>query len=70
MTCCLQTDVGKGYIAPCAPLTFAQPYSFAMVGCGHCNITMICACCDLNITLDLLFGALSTFPHVALTAAA
>lgn len=76
MSCCLQTDLGKGYIELSAPLTFAQPYSFlalrekAMVGCRHCNITMICTCCDLNITPDPLFGALTTFSHVALTAAA
>lgn len=40
----------------------------AMAGSGHCNITMICACCDLNITL--LFGAPSKFSHVELTTAA
>lgn len=39
-----------------------------MVDSGHCNITMISACCDLNITL--LFGAPSKFSHVALTTAA
>ncbi len=39
-----------------------------MVGSGHCNTTMICACCALNITL--LFVAQSKFSHVALMTAA
>lgn len=76
MSFCLQANLGEGYVVLSAPLTFAQPYSFlafsenVMVGCGHCNITMIRARCDLNITVNLLFGALSTFSHVALSTAA
>lgn len=39
-----------------------------MVGSGHCNITMICACCDLTIPLP--FVSRSNFSHVVLTTAA
>lgn len=39
-----------------------------MVSSGHCNITMICACCDLNIPLP--FVSLNNFSHVVLTTAA
>lgn len=30
----------------------------ATVGCGHCNIKAMCACCDVNITGHLLFGVI------------
>lgn len=74
----LQTQSDKGYAALCVPLTFAGPYLFifffkvfnenAMVGSGHCNITMIRARCDLNILLP--FASLGNVPHAAPTTAA